>query len=901
MNNYTAGQNPDFFGKDGFVPFLGQVEDVNDPKRAGRVKVRCVGWHPKEKSQGEDSLKTEDLPWARVGMPATHPQQSRIGGKHGLLPGSWVMGFFLDGQEANKPFVLTTFNFTPKSSDEDMRSATKGQDGKLTEEDKAYDKIEVSPKTQPNIATRTPGEEGSKGYKNQSDPSGDVPADESIDECSGGPSRESVAATRRMKQEMKKGDKGNVESQIYEVGIADGLCGTIAHAREDIQKKVKEQVPSQQSRFIYNDAVWNTYTGSFLDMNGIFAQLAMEVSNTMKQPLQSIKSQTEEAQRLLKGTTLLAAFDRDGLIRQATDLTTSKVSDMIHGMFGSSMIDALFGLTNQMLKNINNSDEQSSNDQNQQEVSASPTTQMRNNEAICITDTFLDNLLTLTDASLTFLTESSTEAVDEQESSGDSSAANSNSSGLINSLLGGMQPVMLFPLTQKYSVFASIFNKSGPLSQDILTKSQGCGMSRQYKTTMGTMLSSMGFSGGGSGSSSGSSGGGSRKSPNGSGYVDLTTVGFGGYPGAGSGSTNTVLCEDATIETVPDPVYDNNGVTSGTSDHNTNTSATTGTSTTGTNVDPATGIETNTTSGGVGQSNGPEDIFQGGNPNSPNFGGIGQGPQLGSSPVPDDQSNNESVDNLTGQVTTVSEVQPTGTTTLNEYGSITSTTGFSRVSIPRGLGAVVIALGLPSANKEAALNFVQGKPNQLIVLDPGRFYFYNNPQFSDRIFPSIYIPGYDDAPTPVVDRRTGEFVAILSEPLVWGENPQPTVTLIPDDSPVGIVSDDPNYSIRLGGFFIANTGFAYTNPTVTIRDKDNGTNNSAKVNPIVVDGRIVEIEIVNSGAGFLRIPEVIITDESGYNAKVYPIMKVVEIVPGDDIVVPVESIQCPSKNYQNLL
>ena len=100
--------DPGFFGKDDFVPFIAQVEDVNDPKQSGRVKVRCVGWHPKDKAD----LATKDLPWARVGMPTTHAQIGRVGGKHGLLPGSMVMGFFMDGHDAQKPFILSSFNAT---------------------------------------------------------------------------------------------------------------------------------------------------------------------------------------------------------------------------------------------------------------------------------------------------------------------------------------------------------------------------------------------------------------------------------------------------------------------------------------------------------------------------------------------------------------------------------------------------------------------------------------------------------------------------------------------------------------------------------------------------------------------------------------------------------------------
>ncbi len=44
----TLGR-PDFFGKDDFTPFIGVVEDVNDPLMSGRVKVRCIGWHPKDR------------------------------------------------------------------------------------------------------------------------------------------------------------------------------------------------------------------------------------------------------------------------------------------------------------------------------------------------------------------------------------------------------------------------------------------------------------------------------------------------------------------------------------------------------------------------------------------------------------------------------------------------------------------------------------------------------------------------------------------------------------------------------------------------------------------------------------------------------------------------------------
>ena len=116
----------DFFGKDKMTQFIGVIEDVNDPKQAGRVKVRCVGWHPMEK-EGEDGVATEDLPWARVSAPTTHAQQGRVGSKHGLLPGCWVWGFFLDGDDGQDPMVIGSFPFTAKTVTKDLH--TRPQEG----------------------------------------------------------------------------------------------------------------------------------------------------------------------------------------------------------------------------------------------------------------------------------------------------------------------------------------------------------------------------------------------------------------------------------------------------------------------------------------------------------------------------------------------------------------------------------------------------------------------------------------------------------------------------------------------------------------------------------------------------------------------------------------------------
>jgi len=884
MTEITPSSQPNFFGKDNFVPWQGQVENVNDPKRAGRVQVRIVGWHPKEK-EGDQGLATGDLPWCKVGYPVTHAQQARVGGKHGLQPGSWVWGYYLDGEDAQDPFIVQSFNFTPKASEEDNRTDIQGRKGKLEESDPAFGKFGST--IGPTIAHRTADEQGQKGTSNKEDPAGDVPNDESFGECDGSPSRQSAAAERRMIKPMKKGEEGNTESQHYEVGIGDGLCGTNAHARDDIAKKMKEMFPSELSRFSFNDQVWNAYTGQFMNLNGIFAQLALEMSNTMKMPLMSMKSVTEEAQRIVKGTAMIIP-DRDGVITQAADLATTTVSDMLHGIFGSQMIDMLFQTMMGQLKSLNNdgtggSSGGGSSDEGNSGYPghSSPTTKITNNEALCLTDTILENISILTDEALEGALKQA-QADYDNDPEGTSSGGSGSSAGAIMGMLGGLSSVMQFPLTQKYSVFATIFNKAGPMSQDILTKDRGCANEREYNTGLGTMASKMGFGGqggsggGGSSADTGSSGGGSRGNEKSPGNNDPTTVGFGGLPISDRPTAiNYEACDAARSTPVLDPVYGGGGNNPG-----------------GGQVTPTPG---------TGSGNDP---FEGGTPGTPNFGGIPNN-NVGIPPeAPRDGEPTQVVipaNPENPEVNTPGSLDGTSTgtetiafrTAVDENGQLIQ---------PRGQGAIAIAVSIPASTIVAADNFSNGIPNNIVILDGGRRYFYNNVLSPERAYPSIYIPGYNGVPTPVVDRRTGELVAITTEAGAFNATkPNPKVTLIPDDSPTGITTDDPKFDVRLAGFFIENTGFNYDNPTIEIVDRDNPTN-VAKARVITSSKRIVEISIINSGTRFMRLPEVTIKDDTGFGCKVHPIMAVTvrpEYVQ-EIADTPTEVIFCPSKNQQNL-
>ena len=100
-----------FMGKDGFTWFVGVVEDRQDPQKLGRLRVRCLGYHTKDLGK----LPTSDLPWAHVMNPITSATVSGVGQTPlGCVEGTWVVGFFTDGHEAQMPMIMGTLPGVPK-------------------------------------------------------------------------------------------------------------------------------------------------------------------------------------------------------------------------------------------------------------------------------------------------------------------------------------------------------------------------------------------------------------------------------------------------------------------------------------------------------------------------------------------------------------------------------------------------------------------------------------------------------------------------------------------------------------------------------------------------------------------------------------------------------------------
>jgi hypothetical protein len=83
--------------------FTGVVEDREDPLELGRVRVRIFGIHTDDTTK----INTADLPWANVMMPVNSASISGVGiTPTGLVEGSWVVGFFADGENAQDPIIM---------------------------------------------------------------------------------------------------------------------------------------------------------------------------------------------------------------------------------------------------------------------------------------------------------------------------------------------------------------------------------------------------------------------------------------------------------------------------------------------------------------------------------------------------------------------------------------------------------------------------------------------------------------------------------------------------------------------------------------------------------------------------------------------------------------------------
>ncbi len=112
-----------FVGKDGFFWWVGEVESNKDPMQLGRVKVRVLGYYTNVRGETTSNLPTDDLPWATVLQHTCQPGNDNQGESSGQLQaGAIVMGFFMDGENAQMPIVIGVLRVQKSSETRDEKT-----------------------------------------------------------------------------------------------------------------------------------------------------------------------------------------------------------------------------------------------------------------------------------------------------------------------------------------------------------------------------------------------------------------------------------------------------------------------------------------------------------------------------------------------------------------------------------------------------------------------------------------------------------------------------------------------------------------------------------------------------------------------------------------------------------
>ena len=319
-----------FTGKDGFRWWIGQIapEKVQGDQLNGtgnawgcRLKVRIYGYHPADLTE----LPDEDLPWAQI-LLSSQGGSGRANRSQSLrvAPGDTVLGFFLDGDDAQLPVVLGIFANTGKyyTSDKSYRSPFKPFTG-YTSKVKANSDF---------IAKNESGDSSSMSQKSPRFLTNEIVEDLNAQVEEGKAKLQQLVDSEELRSRLGSGitEATSELNEVLESGaIETGIKNTISNTKpiiEGLQKKFA-YIDTQAFKDIGREVVFASGAAAAADNS----KATNNIKNALKNTLSEMKSLTvkESFKGIFEGAEEIVSASK-GMIKDMVNTTFDSLSPQLN-------------------------------------------------------------------------------------------------------------------------------------------------------------------------------------------------------------------------------------------------------------------------------------------------------------------------------------------------------------------------------------------------------------------------------------------------------------------------------------------------------------------------------------------------------------------------------------------
>ncbi len=313
-----------FIGRDGFRWWIGQVaseeaqgDQLNQIGSTWgcRIKVRIMGYHP----QNTVELKDEDLPWAQILLsPQGGSGKANRARSIRVAPGDTVLGFFLDGDDAQLPVVLGIFGNTNYSPSDDYSGPFKPFTG-------------YTSKIKPNnefIAKNEGGDDSSSSQKSPRFLTKELVEDLNEATEAGRAQLKQLVDSDQLRQaatEVSEELKQVMEGGAAQTGIKNDMNNAAESARQITEGlKKKFQYPTTQAfKAIGQEIIYAQGAKSSADNS----KATNQIKNTLKNTLTEMKSMTfkDKFKGIFEGAEQIVSASK-GMIKDMVNTTFDSLS-----------------------------------------------------------------------------------------------------------------------------------------------------------------------------------------------------------------------------------------------------------------------------------------------------------------------------------------------------------------------------------------------------------------------------------------------------------------------------------------------------------------------------------------------------------------------------------------------